>query len=174
MPTPTLEATPGLATSNSYCTVAEAETYFDSRLSATAWSGASAANKIISLIMATRVLDASYVWYEWPVDSVQVLQWPRVGMIGQNPNEFVPTTVIPQALKEATAELAMQLITEDRTLDSDIETKGLRSLTAGPVGLVFKDNVKAKVIPDAVYYLIPTYWGYPRVRGTGQREVTRA
>ena len=53
-----LDATVKGASSNSYATRADANTYFGDRLGvATTWDGASDANKDASLIMSTRYLD---------------------------------------------------------------------------------------------------------------------
>ena len=83
-------------------------------------------------------------------------------------------TVIPQELKDATAEYARQLIDEDRSADSDIEASGITSLKAGPVALTFRDRVEAKPVPDYVVALIPREWGYPVGRVTATRELIRS
>lgn len=177
MPTPTLDATPAGAAANSYCTVAEADAYHDARLSATTWTDASVttATKTVALIMATRLLDAMYEWENWATHpQTQALQWPRVAMPRRNLLAWVGNDEIPPELKNATAEFARQLLAADRSLDSDIETQGITSLTAGPVSLTFKESVVAKVVPDAVVSLLPREWGYPRGRVASVRELARA
>jgi hypothetical protein len=174
VPTPTLVATAGSASANSYATVAEADTYHDSRLFATDWTGAATATKTVALIMATRLLDAIYAWESWATDATQALQWPRTGILARNQLELVDSTVIPDELKNATAEFARQLIVADRSLDSDIETQGITSLRAGPVSLTFKNGVYTKTVPDAVVSLLPYWWGYVRGRSSGSREISRA
>jgi hypothetical protein len=153
--------------------VAEADAYFDTRLFSTNWTGAVTATKETALIMATRLMDSMWEWSGAATDDVQALLWPRVGMRAKNELEFVPDNEIPIELKNATAELAFQLIAEDRTLDSDIESKKITSLTAGPVSLSFGEGVTAKVVPDAVYHLIPPWWGWVRGRGRGVRRAWR-
>ena len=175
MPTPTLVATPGAVNANSYCAVAEADTYHDARLFSTDWSGALVSVKTVALIMATRVLDYTYTWASWPTSpQTQSLQWPRTGLLARNGLKFVDGATIPDEIKNATAELARQLIIADRTLDSDIETQGISSLSAGPVSLSFKDGVYAKVIPDAVFNMIPSWWGLAQGRQSGTRDLVRA
>jgi hypothetical protein len=167
MATPVLVATPGASNANSYCTVAESDTYHESHLYADDWTGASADRKIISLIMSTRLLDSKFAWAHFPTNSFesgQVLQWPRSGMIDVDGFGTIDSNVIPQRLKWATAEYARQLLVANRTADSDIETQGITSLSAGPISLSFKDSVKAKVVPDAVIALMPSWWG--TVRGS--------
>ena len=85
--------------------------------------------------------------------------------------ELIGDTVIPVELKDATALYAQALMVADRTADSDIETLGITSLSAGPVSLSFESSVRAKPIPDSVRAMIPTWWGW--LRGAGMREVLR-
>lgn len=158
MATPTLIATPGSASANSYLTVAEGDTYHDARLSATDWSGASADTRTVALIHATRTLDAMMDWAQHQTDEDQALRWPRQGVVAANELEFIAETEVPQELKNATAEFARQLIVSDTTANSDIETLKIRSLSAGSVALTFDGGVTNKVIPDSVYFLLPEWW----------------
>jgi len=162
MATPTLVATPSASNANSYCTVAEADTYHDEHLYADEWTGAATATKTVALIMATRTLESKYDWAGWPTQSVdegQVLAWPRNSLVDIDKLSTLDESSIPDQIKWATAELARNLISSNRTADSDIETQGITSLSAGPISLSFKDSVKAKVMPDFVKALIPPWWG---------------
>lgn len=171
-----LDATVGGISANSYLTVAEADAYFETRLHATAWEDTEEKDR--ALMMATRVLNMmaqplKYLvtgkttsesffktrrqWTGSPATTTQKLAWPRTGMFDANGNA-IASNVIPDALKEATAELAFQLLDADRTLDSDIQVQGLTSIRAGSVSLSFKDMVEAKVLPDAVWNLMPPSW----------------
>ena len=87
---------------------------------------------------------------------------------------FVDIHTIPIELQRATAEYARQLLASDLAGNSDIETMGITSLTAGPVSLTFKESVTAKPVPDTVVLLIPESWGYVKGRRTGVRELQRA
>lgn len=129
--------------------------------------------KIPALLMATRLLDALYRWEGFAVTETQALAWPRVGLITRNGFSIGETT-IPTELKDATAEFARQLIAEDLAANNDAETEGLRSLRAGPVTLEFRDNVTAKVVPDAVFNLLPPEWGYVRTRRPKAFELVRS
>lgn len=173
---PTIIATVGGATSNSYETQAEANTYFDERLPlSTPWvaSGDTAAR---ALIMATRVLDAMnsphrmlrkgcdcryyYTNRQWtgaPATATQRLAWPRTGMYDNNGN-LIASDVIPQALKDAESELAGQLLMADTTLDNAVAVGGIKSVSAGSVSVSFKDDIAAHVLPDAVLNLMPPSW----------------
>lgn len=169
----TIDATVGGANSNSYCTHAEANTYFDERVPISPpWV---ASGQEAALIMACRTLDAlaqpfktffpgppAYYrirrrWTGSPATSTQRLAWPRIGMYDMNGNA-IPSNSIPLALKQAQAELAGQLRAGDRTLDNDALVQGLSSLSVGSVSLSFRDVITTQVIPDAVYNLLPQSW----------------
>lgn len=159
MATPLLDASVAGVASNSYCTVQEANDYHSARLFSSTWTAAATSEKTISLIMATRTIDAQMIWAGSVWTDTQALMWPRYGVYKKNQSQWIPNDEIPVELKWATAEFARQLLAVDRTLDSDVETQGIKSLDAGPISLVFRDDVKAKVVPDAVVNLIPAWWG---------------
>lgn len=173
---PTIDATVGGASSNSYETYAEANAYFDERIPIVPpW--VTSGNEAY-LITATRLLDnfaqpyktffppqgSSPAYYRvrprWtgqPATATQRLAWPRIGMFDANGNE-IPSNVIPQALKDAESEFAGQLLAGDRSLDNSVIVQGLTSVRAGSVSLSFKDTIIPQVIPDAVMNLMPTSW----------------
>lgn len=160
-----VDATPGGVSSNAYATVAEATAYHEGHLYASTWTEATAAVQAQAVVMATRILDERYEWAQYPTAATQALQWPRNGVEDVLRLSAIDSSVIPSKLKEATAELARQLIDGDRTADSQVETQGVSSMTAGSVSFSFKDGIKAKVMPDAVRNMIPAWWG--RLRGVG-------
>lgn len=173
----TLIATPGDPAANSYVTVAEANAYFESRIPLVPpWDTTSdAASR--ALISATRVIDSLatgrrrlmrppndepyYVvgrqWTGSPATTTQVLAWPRIGMKNRNGND-IAANAIPQELKDATAELAGQLQSADRTLDNAVSTQGIRSVSAGSVSVSFKDDIAPAVISDMTLNLMPPSW----------------
>lgn len=166
MPVSALDTTAGGASANAYCTQAFADQYhLDRPAPSVAWSTYSSDQKNSAILWATKLLDALWEWCGWPVSNTQALAWPRSGLMNRNKNASLSTTAIPNEIQQATAEFARQLLAADRAADSDIETQGIRSITAGPVSLSFKDTVYAKVVPDAVQSLIPIEWGRIRKRG---------
>jgi hypothetical protein len=175
MPVSTLVVTAGLASANAYCTVAFADQFFLDRSPTDAtWAAATADQKSAAILWATKLLDALWEWEGYPTDAIQSLLWPRGGILKRNGWEYVPTDEIPVELQRACAEYARQLLASDRMADSDVETQGLKSLTAGPVSLVFKDDVTAKQVPDAVINLIPPDWGCVRGQRSGYRNLLRS
>jgi hypothetical protein len=158
MTTSTIVATLGSASSNSYITLAEADQFVDDRPAASStWASATDAEKTQAILWATKLMDRLIDWEGQVVDGVQSLDWPRNGLI--YPSGYaVESDIIPVEIKDATAEFARQLLDEDRSGDSAVETQGLTSLRVGPIALTFKDSVFAKVVPDAVVNLIPEEW----------------
>ena len=173
-----LVATPGAANANSFLTVEEADAYYETRgIAVTEWEDAD--SEAALLIQATRLLVAMFspkrmlvrgktpgesyyvirpTWTGTPATTTQVLPWPRLGMYDHNGNT-IGSTVIPQELKDATAELAIQLSKGDRMVDSDVAVQGITSIKAGSVALTFKDSFDAtKVIPDIVWGLLVPSW----------------
>lgn len=185
----TLVATPGAANANSYLTEAEADDYFEARLPlATPWDEAD--SKAALLVMATRTIDAMFrgtkilvqaygsieahylvrrTWTGAPALTTQRLAWPRSGMFDQNGNT-IATSVIPEDLKFATAELAGQLGLGDRTLDNDVAVQGITSVKAGSVAVTFRDgSILSQVLPQAVIDLILPSW-YTEEQEEGVRQ----
>ena len=118
-----IDATPAGAQANSYCTLAEAEAYHETRLHNTAWTAADDATKKKALIWATRLLDEQIEWEGFATHfDTQVLQWPRMALYYpgyDNVYDMLGRAIgedeIPQRLKNAQAELALYLISADTT-----------------------------------------------------------
>ncbi len=180
-----LDATPGGASANSYASLADARAYYDSHLYATDEQLDDDELLAKALVMATRLLDEWWDWQGSATTLTQKLAWPRVDGWAFNyenspyrsgltyvTGAVIPSDVIPDELKHATAELARQLLAGDRTADSDVETQGLKALKASSIELTFRDNVVAKVIPDAVFQMV-SRWGTLRNR-KGVLKLVRA
>lgn len=177
MPAPALVTTPKATNANSYCTLVEANAYYDARIAHAAWGAAGTTDdmKNKALLMACRLLDALYEWNGFPTTTDQALQWPRNAVMDLHEWEEIDVDTIPTRLKEIQAEFAGHLLTDDRTLDFDVERYGITSLSAGPVSLAFRDGVsaKTKVVPDAVKLMVPSWWGRLRTLNRGSVPVVR-
>jgi hypothetical protein len=114
-------------------------------------------------VTATRELDNSMVWNGEPTTYEQKLQWPRAGCVTRT-GDAIDHTTIPEAIEEATAELARQLLNADRTADNDAEAAGLTSLSAAGISMSFRAGARSKPIPDAVSRML-AHLGI--VRGSG-------
>lgn len=161
---------------NAYCTQAFAIQYDADRPSTVVPSKFVAAGSIIqqqAILWATKLLDSAWDWNGVVATYTQPLLWPRWGMFRRNGLDLIPNTVIPTELQQATAEFARQLVVSDRASDSDIETQRITSVKAGSVAVTFALGVTSRVVPDAVFLLIPSWWGIPRTRSSSSRDLLR-
>jgi hypothetical protein len=67
----------GKPNANTYALVADGDDYHAGHLYAAAWSAATADQKAIALVMATRVIDSEYQFGGYRAGFAQALQWPR-------------------------------------------------------------------------------------------------
>lgn len=128
MAAPTLVASAGATNANSFVTTAQAQTYFDERLSATEWDGSGAADQDRALIMATiRINQESFVGVK--VVTTQALQWPRNYGYDEDGNLYV-NTEIPEPIRNATCEMALALL-KDPTILADSGLEGFIEVGVG-------------------------------------------
>lgn len=161
---PTLVATVGGSTSNSYATVAEGTAYLDERLNVSAWTDAVNAaqdDADRALIMATRRIDAEeFVGH--PVlpltgtstTTTQALKWPRHGAENSAGWTYEPT-VIPECVKHATIELALKYLndgTSDSLANSGLE--GFNNVSIGSIDVTPRHGYKATELPRYILDLL--------------------
>lgn len=144
----TIDASVGGASSNSYVTLAEAATYMTARLNASAWeTDATTDNKNRALVEATRELNV-LVYEGFRAASTQALAWPRFGAV--NPDQFGAghlylSTEIPQRIKDAQCELALEFIKAGTTdLAALPATDGVISKTVDVLSTTYADPTKRK------------------------------
>jgi len=97
-----------VANADSYLSVAAADTYFTEHDSPSEWTGATTPGKEAALKYATRRLDNSYKWYSCIISTSQVLGWPRASFVDSEGRSIGGASIMPQALLDATAELALE------------------------------------------------------------------
>lgn len=112
---PTIVATVGSATANSFVTVAECDAYCDARLNADAWNNEPDDDqKARALIGATQELSNLNWIGDGRATTTQSLAWPRAFAL--NPDvpwigiTYYGLTEIPKRVKDATCELALQFL----------------------------------------------------------------
>ena len=105
------DATAGAATANSYASVAEADAYLAVRGDTSTWTALTTGEKESKLQWAAIYID-TLTFKGTRSTSTQALQWPRIGVWDRDGFEV---DGIPQALKNAQAEMAFQLIANDWT-----------------------------------------------------------
>jgi hypothetical protein len=119
---------------NSYATVAEADSYFENRLDAAAWTDAEDDQKALALMTATALLDDQH-WIGAVSDVDQDLAFPRVASYfdpKKGQNITLDEEVVPIRITIATYELAYHLLNNDGILDS---TGSVLKIEVGPIKL---------------------------------------
>jgi len=149
----TIDATAGGATSDSFATVAEANSYHNSRLHNDEWFNSPLDTREKALKWATRMLD-NLSWKGQKTATTQALKWPRTYVYNDNGDQLA-VDEIPSFLIAATSEYAWELIKSDREVDSD--SKGISEVWAGEVVVKFNSSDRATKTPTSVYRLISYY-----------------
>lgn len=152
---PTVVATAGFASANSYITVADATTYFDERLRVSAWSNEDADDKGRALIMATRRLDQEEYAGE-KSDTAQALKWPRMWAVDDDGNEYAGDA-IPEMIEHATCELALLYLAKDDDGTDEWRDTGLEQFDAARVGslnFTRDQSFKAGQLPQHIRRLL--------------------
>lgn len=131
---------------NSYATVAEADTYFADRLDVAAWTDANSTQKAQSLVTATSILD-EMPWTGTAISEAQPLAFPRSGYyfdprIGAN---ITFDAAPPSRVITAVLDLAYHLLNNDGLQD---DTGSAQSITIGPI--VLERTLPANLIPANV------------------------
>ncbi len=97
---------------DSYLSVADADTYWANRNNST-WSGATTAQKEKALREATQYIDGAYNFIGALASYTQALAWPRTGATitsGNFKGAYFTETEIPTQIKNACAELALEAL----------------------------------------------------------------
>lgn len=102
-----LDSTPGGASADSYCSVADADAYFGARLNTAAWDAADVATKEKALKAATARLEQE-AYAGWRSGPPQRLAWPRHGIAIDG--IMVDSFTIPAPVVNATCEMALALL----------------------------------------------------------------
>lgn len=136
-----IDATLNGANSNSYVTLEEANTYFESRLYVDTWINATDDDKSRALVMACRRINQE-VFYGDRETSTQKLPFARVSL-GYLDGVFLDST-IPETLKEAQYELAIHLLSTDMSQPS-VDTSNMSEVAVGSIKVKYavdkNDNV---------------------------------
>ncbi len=166
---PTLDATVGGASSNSYSTVEGALAYFDNRLHCSAFTGASSDDQERALIMASLLFDR---WIEWgyhKASTDQAMYWPCSDVYDDN-GYLIGTDTLPDELVNSVRDFALILIGQDTTAPSG--TSGIKSLKVDVISLDFDKQDRVNPIPFEVFAPLAK-WG--ALRGNRSTiEVQRA
>ena len=117
----TITATLSSATANSYVTLAEANTYFETVPDSSTWTNKTDDQKNRSLISATRWID-SLVFYGDRCDNGQALKFPRNNY--EVDDVELNCSLIPNNIKYAQYELAKALANDTDAMTGNTGTDG--------------------------------------------------
>ena len=145
----------GLANANAYADVADGDAYHAGHLYATAWTGATADQKAVALVMATRLIDAEYQFGGTRSVATQSLQWPREDCPDPDAGDMLAETMVPKAVVEAACELARELLVADRTAAPAGE--GLKYYNNAGVQTGYDKTDTRPVIPAVVQAMLAKY-----------------
>lgn len=164
---------------DTFITLADANTYHAARLHADAWTAPIGTNdngdpiplpdatKEAALRMATAMLNRHR--YAGRITSItQALAWPRTGVTDPE-GRPIPSSGIPAALAHATAELALYLLRHDLT--DDRTRRGVLSVRSERVGdssITFDGTATNDSLPTVVQDLIGPFLAS---KGTSARLV---
>ena len=168
----TITATLSSATANSYVTLAEANTYFETVPDSTTWDNKSDDQKNRSLIAATRWID-SFVFFGDRCDHGQALKFPRNNY--QVDDVELACTAIPNNIKYAQYELARALANDTDAMTGNIGTNG--NIAEAKLGdLAVKYNVASQGTGSVnnimdVYPWLQSYLGAYMIGGAGSFQM---
>lgn len=122
----------GKEDANAYADAADADSYFEGHLYASAWAGATPEHKDAALVFATRLIDSQFQFRGTKANGMQALQWPRVNCPDPDAGRWgvIAMNAVPKAVVDATCEMARELLILDRTAAPPGE--GLKYENVGP------------------------------------------
>jgi hypothetical protein len=146
---------------SSYTTIAEASTYFESRLRTDAWDNAEDVDREKALAMATQSIDRLN-FHGSKSDDEQELQFPRY-----------TDSVVPQDIKNACSEIALKLL---EGIDPDLEFETLSMVSQGYSNV--RSTYDRSRIPEHLAAGIPSIAAWrlikPYLRDAGTINLSRA
>jgi hypothetical protein len=152
----TLDATVGGVNANSYVSLADANSIMEARYhTSSVWSGLTDPQKTQLLVSATLLID-SLAWAGSKVAQTQALRWPRAGAYDCD-SFAIAEDVIPQALKIAVCEMAIQYMNSDKFADSG--TEGFKSIGLGSISLSIEPSDRPNMVPLFIKQMLRCFIG---------------
>lgn len=138
---------------NSYVEIADADTYFETRIDSANWFDATDEIREQALVTATQLVD-DHAWIGSAVSSSQALAWPRKNAIYVDDRLGLQVTVaqneIPSRVKTAVYEQALHLINNEDLLAGTTQT--FESISVGSISLTDSnsDVTRTSIKPSVV------------------------
>lgn len=143
----------GLATAESYISVAAADTYFTNYArNISAWASDTTANKEQWLREAAQTLDAIFAgqWKGKRIDGDQALSFPRSG-VETSDGYTVASNAVPTAVERAACELAWKHLNDSGPSATTGDTTGIVPDSATGANIT-EETVKAGPITETIKY----------------------
>ena len=168
----TIVATLKSATANSYVTLAEANTYFETVPDSTTWDNKTDDQKNRALISATRWID-TFVFYGDRCDDGQALKFPRNNY--QVDGVELACSKIPNPIKYAQYELARALANETDAITGNKGTDGTyEEVKIGDMEVKYNTDSQGVGTINNVFDVYPwlqSYLGAYCLGGSGSYQV---
>ena len=157
----------GRPDANSYANAADADAYHEAHLYAAPWKAASAANKEMALVMATRLIDCSYQFSGFKSVDAQSLQWPRrkcpdpdrddsfARPLSLDSGRYLASNQVPRAVVDATCEMAREVLIGDRSAAPAGE--GIASTWTSTQGIRYSKTDSRPVVCQLAHSMLSKY-----------------
>ena len=156
-----IDATLAGASANSYVTLAEANSYFETVPDSSTWTDKTDDAKNRAIISATRWIDA-LSFYGDRCSETQALKWPRENY--KVDGIELACTLIPPLIKVATYELARALANDTDAITGSTGTTGIYDeVELGELKVKYKSSSTTPGVVNNVFDLYPwlqTYLGH--------------
>lgn len=123
-----------------YLDVAGADAYWAARNNST-WEDADLTDKERALLEGTQYLDGAFDWKGERYGLSQTLAWPRFGV--EADGVPVAATTVPQKVKDATAELALEGL-QGRLLPAAARGGAIERVKAGSVEIAYAEGAPTR------------------------------
>lgn len=150
-----LDATPKGVSANSYATLTEADAYFEGRMDAANWAGATETQKTLALVAATARLEQEH-YIGVLTDSAQRLKWPRRWVPREDVGDYYDAEVIPRPVKEAMYEVALAF-RDTAGLLTDTGLEPYDEVEIGPLRVVPHQPVTSGALPSQAKRLLAAF-----------------
>ena len=168
----TITATLKSATANSYVTLAEADTYFETTPESSTWDNKSDDAKNRALISACRWID-SLNYYGTRCEDDQALKWPRQNY--EVDNVELTSDEIPKSIKYAQYELARKLANDTDAMTGNKGTDGnIEEVKLGDMEVKYSTQSQGIGTVNNVFDVYPwlqSYLGAYCLGGSGSYQV---
>jgi hypothetical protein len=167
-----INATLSSPSANSYVTLAEANTYFETVPSSTTWDDKTTDQKNRALISATRWID-SLNYYGDRCDEDQALKWPRNNYDVDGVE--LDCSSIPNDIKYATFELARALANDTGAITENTGTDGIYDeVQLGELRVKYNKSSQATGTVNNIFDVYPwlqSYLGAYCLGGSGSYQI---